>query len=142
MNADDHRWDIWCQQRGIDPNTSDETILDAFLHEREPQSFRLRAEQAYQAEYQRQMREWAAQNGVTPLRRDGRSRLRVENGKIVRDSQVDLGWRDESQCAWYAACEAFSAAYARFPLTTRRLQDRAEVVELERLYLLPSSSSG
>lgn len=29
-------WEIWCAKYGIDPDTPDETLLDAFLHYREP----------------------------------------------------------------------------------------------------------
>lgn len=29
-------WDAWCARYDIDPNTSDETLLDDFLHGREP----------------------------------------------------------------------------------------------------------
>lgn len=106
-------WDRWCQEWSIDPNTPDERMLDDYLHGRRPRV--------------------TARRVLFPFDWE------PELSRRASKSQVNLRWRDDAQREWYAACEAFSAAYQRFPLTTRRLQDRAEVVELERLYRLSSS---
>lgn len=132
---DAQAWDRWCARYGVDPNTPDERAIDDFLHGRIPPLM------GYDAK--------PIESNAT-----GGDRLFVTTPwdalsfypspslyrfPIARNSQVNLKWRDDAQREWYAACEAFSAAYARFPLTTRQLQDRAEVVELERLYHLSSS---
>lgn len=115
---DAQAWDRWCARYGVDPNTPDERFIDDYLHGREP---RLRFHPK------------AFEMVMSPLPPHRVTSAWIE---FVPDSQVNLRWRDDAQREWYAACEAFSAAYARFPLTTRRLQDRAEVCELERLWLL------
>ena len=42
-------WERWCRQYRIDPDTSDETMLDAYLHDQAPAQWRNRAQREYYA---------------------------------------------------------------------------------------------
>lgn len=125
-------WDRWCARYGVDPNTPDERAIDDFLHGRIPPLMGYDAKpiesNATGGDRLFVSTAWDAQSFYPSPS--------LERFPITRKSQVNLRWRDDAQRAWYAACDAFSEAYRRMPHTTRRLQDRAEVVELERMYRL------
>lgn len=99
-----NEWDAWCRRHGVDPNTPDETLLDAFLHQRAP---RLK----YQPE----------QFGDIVAR---------ARGGILDGLRAQ--WRDAAQCAFYHSWDAYEAAQAGANPETQRLQVKAEVYELER----------
>lgn len=81
-----------------------------------------------QPSYTEQMREWGAGNGVTPLQPRDTS----------RDSRLAFGRAsdDADRREFYAGWRAYDEALERMPERQRILQQRAEVLELERQFAL------
>jgi DNA-directed RNA polymerase subunit RPC12/RpoP len=89
------------------------------------------ASSAYQRptlNFAEQMREWAAGNGVTP----------IQPRDTSRDSRLAFGRAsdDVDRREFYAGWRAYDEALERMPERQRILQQRAEVLELERQFAL------
>lgn len=124
-------WDAWCRRYGIDPNTDDETKLDAYLHGKDPRGAIYGFDPASTGPSFTRYVEWHG----------GRMRLvdawvgpTLPKAPWVMDPPA--GWRDDEQRAFYASWADYDAGYLRMPPMTRDLQDRAERVELERMWQL------
>lgn len=99
----DQPWDAWCKEHGIDPNTPDETLLDDYLHNRQPKA--------------RPNLQWAWTNAQALA------------DEIIGLARMPA-WRDDHQQAAYASWADYDAELERLPAWSRRLHARAEVATL------------